>query len=331
MPDTVIFQDPTGDGSPIKLEKFVVEKGTNEFDLRQRKIPVPDPHYVDLGMLYRFAQVEQARRSGADGLVPLHIAVRGHMGTGKDHDIEQFAAAMGLPYFRIPLTGEVRDVTLIGSTHLHGDGKGGTESRWEDGDITRALRGPALLNLSELNAAGAETLFALHGLLDRYGALDLPNGETVSLREDVRMFGTMNPTDIRDYAGTQTLNKAFADRWVIWEKTFPAEEQVKEMLNTRYPKLKDEYVEAVSRLTVEINASFEAADTGVRVETPLSLRSVLDRIPTGLLIYAGREDPLRHAWDEFVLPQVDAYDRDHYETVWNAVVRRGPSIKPYGR
>ena len=331
MPDTVIFQDPTGVGSPIKLEKFMIEKGTNEFDLRQRKIPVPDPHYVDLGMLYRFAQVEQARRSGADGLVPLHIAVRGHMGTGKDHDIEQFAAARGLPYFRIPLTGEVRDVTLIGSTHLHGDGKGGTESRWEDGDITRALRGPALLNLSELNAAGAETLFALHGLLDRYGALDLPNGETVSLREDVRMFGTMNPTDIRDYAGTQTLNKAFADRWVIWEKTFPAEEQVKEMLNTRYPKLKDEYVEAVSRLTVEINASFEAADTGVRVETPLSLRSVLDRIPIGLLIYAGREDPLRHAWDEFVLPQVDAYDRDHYETVWNAVVRRGPSIKPYGR
>ncbi len=46
------------------------------------------------------------------------------MGTGKDHDIEQFAAMLGLPYYRIPLTGEVRDVTLIGSTKLHGDGKG---------------------------------------------------------------------------------------------------------------------------------------------------------------------------------------------------------------
>ncbi len=181
-------------------------------------------------MLYRFAQLEEARQAEIDGLVPLHVAVKGHMGTGKDHDIEQFAAAMGLPYFRIPLTGEVRDVTLIGSTHLHGDGKGGTESRWEDGDITRALRGPALLNLSELNAAGAETLFALHGLLDRYSALDLPNGDTVRLRDDVRIFGTMNPTDIRDYAGTQTLNKAFADRWVIWEKKFPGDDQVKAML-----------------------------------------------------------------------------------------------------
>ncbi len=329
MPETAVFEDPTGEGPPIELTKFDIPSDLADVELRHRKVPKPDPHYVDLGMLYRFAQVEQARRSEADGLVPLHVAVRGHMGTGKDHDIEQFAAAMGLPYFRIPLTGEVRDVTLIGSTHLHGDGKGGTESRWEDGDITRALRGPSLLNLSELNAAGAETLFALHGLLDRYAALDLPNGETVGLRDDVRIFGTMNPTDIRDYAGTQTLNKAFADRWVIWEKRFPAEDQVKEMLQRRYPGLADEYVEAVARLTTEINASFEAHDSGVRVETPLSLRSVLDRLPTGLLIHVDREDPLRKAWEEFVLPQVDAFDRDHYETVWNAVVRRGPSSAPF--
>ena len=327
MPDKVTFEDPSGEGPPITLEKFDVPEGSEDRELRLRKIPEPDPHYVDLGMLYRFAQLEQAR--GSEGLIPLHVAVRGHMGTGKDHDIEQFAAAMGLPYFRIPLTGEVRDVTLIGSTRLHGDGKGGTESRWEDGDITRALRGPSLLNLSELNAAGAETLFALHGLLDRYSALDLPTGETVRLRDDVRIFGTMNPTDLRDYAGTQTLNKAFADRWVIWEKEFPGGEQVEAMLNRRYPHLKEEYVKAISRLAVEVNASFDSQDSGVRVETPLSLRSVLDRIPTGLVVYSDRTDPLRVAWEEYVLPHVDLYDRDHYETVWNAVVRKGPTTKPF--
>lgn len=329
MPEKATFEDPSGEGPPLVLEKFEIPKGAEDLELRLRKIPEPDPHYVDLGMLYRFAQLEQARISGAEGLVPLHVAVRGHMGTGKDHDIEQFAAAMGLPYFRIPLTGEVRDVTLIGSTRLHGDGKGGTESRWEDGDITRALRGPALLNLSELNAAGAETLFALHGLLDRYSALDLPNGETVRLRDDVRIFGTMNPTDLRDYAGTQTLNKAFADRWVIWEKNFPDMEQVEAMLTRRYPDLKPEYVEAIARLAVEVNASFQAQDSGIRVETPLSLRSVLDRIPTGLVVYSDRTDPLRQAWEDYVLPHADLFDRDHYETVWNAVVRKGPTVKPF--
>ena len=329
MPDKVTFEDPAGEGPAIILERFDVPDDVPDAELRHRKIPDPDPHYVDLGMLYRFAQLEHARASGAEGLVPLHVAVRGHMGTGKDHDIEQFAAAMGLPYFRIPLTGEVRDVTLIGSTRLHGDGKGGTESRWEDGDITRALRGPALLNLSELNAAGAETLFALHGLLDRYSSLDLPTGETVRLRPDVRIFGTMNPTDLRDYAGTQTLNKAFADRWVIWEKNFPGGEQVEAMLTRRYPRLKEEYVTAIARLAVEVNASFEAQDSGVRVETPLSLRSILDRLPTGLVVHSDRPDPLREAWEEYVLPHVDLFDRDHYETVWNAVVRKGPAVKPF--
>lgn len=322
---TVVFEDPSGEGAPIELERFAP---TDEIQ-RAGKIPDPDPHYVDLGMLYRFAQVEAVRREHLEGFVPLHLAVRGHMGTGKDHDIEQFAALMGLPYYRIPLTGEVRDVTLIGSTQLQGDGKGGTESRWEDGEITRALRGPALLNLSELNAAGAETLFALHGLLDRYAALDLPTGDTVRLRDDVRVFGTMNPTDLRDYAGTQTLNKAFADRWVIWEKGFPTEEQIEEMLTVRYPGLRGEYVDAIARLAVEVNASFESVDAGTRVETPLSLRSILDRLPTGLRVHAGADDPLHMAWREFVLPHVDRYDRDHYETVWNAVVRKGPSRPPF--
>ncbi len=324
MPETMIFEDPSGASRPIELEKFTVDSGLGDAEQRIGKIPVPDPNYVDLGVLYRFAQVEEVRRQNPEGFVPLHLAVRGHMGTGKDHDIEQFAARLGLPYYRIPLTGEVRDVTLIGSTKLHGDGAGGTESRWEDGDITRALRGPSLINLSELNAAGAETLFALHGLLDRYSALDLPNGETVALREDVRVFGTMNPTDLRDYAGTQTLNKAFADRWVIWEKNFPGLEQVEAMLRRRYPRMNDPFVEAIARLGLEVNASFESLDAGTRVETPLSLRSLLDRMPTGLMIHEDAEDPLRLAWEEFVLPHVDIYDRDHYETVWSAVVRKGP-------
>ena len=139
----------------------------------------------------------------------------------------------------------------------------------------------------------------------------------------------MNPTDIRDYAGTQTLNKAFADRWVIWEKDFPGGEQVQAMLTRRYPSLRAELVEAISRLAVEVNASFVVPDATTRVESPLSLRSVLDRIPTGLRVYRTETDPLRRAWEEFVLPHVDAFDRDHYETVWNAVVRRGPTGEPF--
>ncbi len=328
MTDIVTFEDPNGLGKPIELPAATIPKDVTDSELRRGHIPEPDPYYVDLGMLYRLAMLEQIRGRRFAG-IPLHLALRGHMGTGKDHDLEQFAAVLKLPYYRIPLTGEVRDITLIGSVKLHGDGKGGTESRWEDGDITRALRGPALVNLSELNAAGAETLFALHGLLDRHQALELPTGEMVRLRNDVRVFGTMNPTDLRDYAGTQTLNKAFADRWIIWEKDFPSEDQLQAMLLRRHPDMRKELVEMISKLAVEINESFVAGDTTTRVETPMSLRTVLDRLPAGLEMYAEAEDPLRSAWEEMVLPHIDPYDRDHYETVWAAVVRKGPGGLPF--
>jgi len=328
MPEKVTFVDPTGKGKPIELDRVEIAADLPDRELRMEHIPAPDPYYVDLGMLYRLAQLEEVRRNHFMDS-PLHLALRGHMGTGKDHDLEQFAAMLGMPHYRIPLTGEVRDITLIGSVKLYGDGKGGTESRWEDGDITRALRGPALINLSELNAAGAETLFALHGLLDRHQALELPTGEMVRLRGDVRVFGTLNPTDLRDYAGTQTLNKAFADRWVIWEKDFPDEEELVIMLQRRHPDLKPAFAEPIAKLAVEVNASFSSTDSQTRVETPMSLRTVLDRIPAGLRVYADAPDPLRTAWEEFVIPHIDRFDRDHYETVWSAVTRRGPGETPY--
>jgi MoxR-like ATPase len=328
MATTVTFEDPHGIGEPITLEKAAIPAALPDAENRRDHIPEPDPYYVDLGMLYRLAALEQVRERRFVG-IPLHLALRGHMGTGKDHDLEQFAALLGLPYYRIPLTGEVRDITLIGSVKLHGDGKGGTESRWQDGDITRALRGPALVNLSELNAAGAETLFALHGLLDRHQALELPTGEMVRLRDDVRICGTLNPTDLRDYAGTQTLNKAFADRWIIWEKEFPAEDELVAMIERRHAGLRADLVQFIAKLAVEINESFISGDSRTRVETPMSLRTVLDRIPAGLDMYGDAEDPLRRAWDEFVLPHIDPYDRDHYETVWAAVVRRGPEGAPF--
>lgn len=329
MADTVVFTDPTGDGPDVELPLTHVSDDLPDYDNRMDHIPVEDPYYVDLGMQYRLARLEEVRRQHFTE-APLHLALRGHMGTGKDHDLEQFAARLKTPYYRIPLTGEVRDITLIGSVKLHGDGKGGTESRWEDGDITRALRGPAIVNLSELNAAGAETLFALHGLLDRHRALELPTGEMVRLRDDVRIFGTLNPTDLRDYAGTQTLNKAFADRWIIWEKAFPSEEDLASMVERRHPDMTADVRDLLTKLAVEINNSFSAGDSRTRVETPMSLRTVLDRYPAGLRMYANSPDPMRRAWEEFVLPHIDQYDRDHYETVWSAVVRRGPEGDPFG-
>jgi len=322
------FKNPDNKSGVVELNECKLTKTISDYESRINRIPMVDEFYVDLGIQYRLAQLIDSKINAFKNDIPVHVALKGHMGTGKDHDIEQFAAKLKYPYYRIPLSGEVRDVTLLGSVQLYGDGIGGTESKWQDGELTRALRGPAIVNLSELNAAGPEVLFALHSLLDRHKKLELPNGEVIELRDDTFIFGTMNPTSLRDYAGTQSLNKAFADRWVIWDKPFPKREQLSSIFSLRYPKLQKEYVELIIKLAIEINNSFISDDISVNVETPMSLRTIVERLPIGLNIYKNSEDPLKSAWENFVLPHVNKEDLDHYNTLWNTIVRKGPAISP---
>ena len=322
------FFNPKNLKDYLELEDCKIDSKTNDANSRKNRIPAVDEYYVDLGTQFKLARAIYAKLNEFNNSIPIHIALKGHMGTGKDHDIEQFAAKLNYPYYRIPLSGEVRDVTLLGSVQLYGDGKGGTESRWQDGELTRALRGPAIVNLSELNAAGPEVLFALHSLLDRHRKLELPNGEVIELRNDTFIFGTMNPTSLRDYAGTQSLNKAFADRWVIWEKPFPNKEQLEAIFQKRYPNLQKQFTDLIINLAIEINNSFMSEDISVNIETPMSLRTIVERIPLGLNIYKDSEDPLYESWINFVLPHVDKEDLDHYKTLWNTIVRKGPKLKP---
>ena len=324
----VKFENPSKQKSFIEINECVLDKKIDDYESRLNRVPEIDDYYVDLGTQFRLAQVMEAKLNAFKNELPIHVALKGHMGTGKDHDIEQFAAKLKYPYYRIPLSGEVRDVTLLGSVQLYGDGKGGTESRWQDGELTRALRGPAIVNLSELNAAGPEVLFALHSLLDRHKKLELPNGEVLQLRDDTFIFGTMNPTSLRDYAGTQSLNKAFADRWVIWDKPFPNKEQLESIYLKRYPTLQKSYTDLVIKLALEINNSFMSDDISVNIETPMSLRTIVERIPLGLKVSSDADDPLKEAWENFVLPHVSKEDLDHYQTLWNTIVRKGPSEKP---
>ena len=324
----VKFENPSTQKKYMELNECVLDKKINDYESRLNRVPEIDDYYVDLGTQFRLAQVMEAKLNAFKNELPIHVALKGHMGTGKDHDIEQFAAKLKYPYYRIPLSGEVRDVTLLGSVQLYGDGKGGTESKWQDGELTRALRGPAIVNLSELNAAGPEVLFALHSLLDRHKKLELPNGEVLQLRDDTFIFGTMNPTSLRDYAGTQSLNKAFADRWVIWDKPFPNKEQLESIYLKRYPTLQKSYTDLVIKLALEINNSFMSDDISVNIETPMSLRTIVERIPLGLKVSSDADDPLKEAWENFVLPHVSKEDLDHYQTLWNTIVRKGPSEKP---
>ena len=79
------------------------------------------------------------------------------------------------------------------------------------------------------------------------------------------------------------------------------------MIERRHPDMNEQVRDLLTNLAVEINTSFSAGDSRTRAETPMSLRTVLDRYPARLRMYAEREDPKRWAWPEFILPCIDPY------------------------
>ena len=133
-----IFKDPYGKGN-LSLNECKLDKTLDDYESRFERIPSVDENYVDLGTQYKLAKIIESKQLTFNNEIPIHVALKGHMGTGKDHDIEQLAAKLKFPYYRIPLSGEVRDVTLLGSVQLYGDGIGGTDSKWQDGELTSCL------------------------------------------------------------------------------------------------------------------------------------------------------------------------------------------------
>ncbi len=79
----VTFNDPEGAGKPISLERFSLPGDLADIDHRLRKIPDPDPHYVDLGMLYRFARLEEVRREDPAGFAPSMLQFEVTWGQGR--------------------------------------------------------------------------------------------------------------------------------------------------------------------------------------------------------------------------------------------------------
>ena len=62
MPDIARFEDSTGLGRPVELEVFEVPADLDDHAQRVGRIPETDPYYVDLGMLYQLALIEEVRR-----------------------------------------------------------------------------------------------------------------------------------------------------------------------------------------------------------------------------------------------------------------------------
>ncbi len=135
----------------------------------------------------------------------------GETGVGKTSAVRYLAAITNTPLRRVNMNGSMTAEDFLGQLLIENG-----STFWKDGVLTECMRKGYWLIIDEVNAASAEIMFALHSLLDddHYVVLtDSPTREIVRPHADFRIFATMNPQE--RYAGTQELNRAFANRFPI--------------------------------------------------------------------------------------------------------------------
>lgn len=196
----------------------------------------------------------------------LPVLIIGETGTGKTTAVRTLAEKTKMPYRRVNLNGGTTADELVGRILLNKEG-----TFWADGILTEAMRKGFWIVLDEINAAGADVLFALHSLLDddRMLVLAENDGEIVRPHDDFRLFATMNPSG--DYAGTREVSKALMSRFPL-------------VLTASYPKEKEEVDIIVERTSldrdtaqalVKIANDCRAAYKDGKMDFPFSTRDLL--------------------------------------------------------
>jgi len=148
------------------------------------------------------------------------VLLIGDTGTGKNAAIREYARLTNRPLINISLAAGTTSDQFIG-VPMPASGEKGFNVTWRDGALPTALKAGAILNLDELNAGDARTLMRLHDFAANDYALNVYENpessglEVIKPQPGFMLVATMNPHDSGKYTGTNTLNEATLDRFLV--------------------------------------------------------------------------------------------------------------------
>ena len=191
-------------------------------------IPDKDPLFVPFGF---HASLKKILNS--DIFYPIFIT--GLSGNGKTKGVEQACAETNRKVFRVNITVEVDEDDLIGGMRLvNGD------TVFVHGPVINAMKEGAVLLLDEIDL-GSNKIMCLQSILEGAPYYIKKTGETIRPAKGFTIVATANTkgrgSEDGRFVGTNILNEAFLERFVITvEQEYPSEKVEKSILSKLFKK-----------------------------------------------------------------------------------------------
>ena len=295
---------------------FALKRGheTFGFEVPTWEWAGPHPHVQPIDEDYVFRPHELFRT--LYGLVmnkPTYL--HGHTGTGKTTLVEQVAARLGYPFFRINFDSEITRLDLIGRDTLVSEG-GTTVSRFVDGVIPQYMVHPYVMCFDELDYVRPDVAYVMQRVLENdVLVLTEDGGRVVRPHPMMRLFATGNTVGQGDehgmYQGARLQSMALLDRFTNWIEVDYLEPADREkLIRKASPTLNEAMVRRICQYVTEHLEAFKTS----KVFQPISPRgymSLAQGIATFMAYYpeSSRSMAIKEALAASVLDRASQQDR----------------------
>ena len=204
-----------------------------------------------------------------------NLLLVGPKATGKNVLAENLAAVFARPEWDISFYLNTDASTLIGADTFRAG-----NVCFREGPVYKCAKHGGFGILDEINMAKNESMAVLHAVLDYRRIIDVPGYDRISLAPSTRFIATMN----YGYAGTRELNEALASRFMVINMPVIEKENLKKLLLSQYPELKDEYALLLSTLFEDIRNKCGSSEISTKALDLRGLMAVVALVRNGLCI-----------------------------------------------
>ena len=276
---------------------FLRNEGIDEAIIQEVKafreqFPAKESHMLRIpSPKYKFYGTDVWQKALTALLSGENILLVGPKATGKNVLAENLSAVFNRPQWDISFYLNTDAASLIGTDTF----KNG-EVSLRRGPIYKCAEEGGFGILDEINMAKNESLSVLHATLDFRRIIDVPGYDRIALSPCTRFIATMN----YGYAGTREVNEALASRFMVINMPIISADNLKKLLLTAHPNLKEYYADQLVELFQEIREKCDSSEISTKALDLRGLMASVKLVAQGLTLSQALEMGLvNKTFDEF--------------------------------